>query len=524
MTFTTRIGPIFLTVLCTVLSAVGLNRSCVAGAEHGGEDRQRRFFYNDDGGRAIFLLKGPFHLQQLHAPADVLVGTGVTTLVYCVSDNMANYPSEVASWHDWRRTAYVDKPGNPFQRLYLVTQQLRREGIDPVGVIMERAVEQGLEFIPSLRMNDGHFGQKEPASKHPLTSRFWMENSNLAIVPGSENYPNCVLDFTHEKVRNYRLAQIDEIIQRYAVDGLELDFTRHYQYFPAGRQEPELLTHIVRRARTKLDEKGRKDGRDRILIVRVAHTLERCKSLGCDVPTWITKGLVDYVVPASPDRYFQFDIPLEEFVALAKGTDCRVVASPDSWKATPDMYRAGMCSYYAKGQRDTYLFNFFTPRAQQREYYPFRDEDYALLRDVKSPVTLWGRPKQFGVDRFLRSGRLPLAEVGRAYDIRIFIGEDLAACREAMILNEARLVVTIDGRKDGDELDVALNGQPLPLAGAKNDSPQLGFALVEPLPVVGHNTVSVTLKKLGDPDSDQRPAVTWIDVSADYELTGVEPR
>ena len=104
------------------------------------------------------------------------------------------------------------------------------------------------------------------------------------------------------------------------------------------------------------------------------------------------------------------------------------------------------------------------------------------------------------------------------------MGEDLAACREAMILNEARLIVTIEGRKDGDELDVALNGQPLPLAEAQIDGAQLAFSLVDPLPVVGHNTVSVTLKKLGDPDSDQRPAVTWIEVSTDYELNGVAPR
>jgi len=351
-----------------------------------------------------------------------------------------------------------------------------------------------------------------------------MENQDLAISPGSEVSPYCVLDFTHEEVRDYRRAQIDEIIQRYAVDGLELDFTRHYQYFRPGHQKPELLTEIVRHARTRLDEKSSNDGRERILIVRVAQTLGACSGFGCDVPTWIKEGLVDYVVPSSPDRYFQFDIPLEEFVQLAEGTKCRVVASPDSWKATPDMYRAGMCSYYAKGQRDTYLFNFFTPRAEQRQHYPFREADYTLLRDLQSPVTLWGRPQQFGVDRFLRGGRMPLEEVGKEYDVRIYIGEDLAARREEMILSAARLVVRIDGRKNGDELDVALNGQPLPLAEAKIDGPQISLELTELLPVVGPNTISFTLTKLGEPDSDERPTVTWVEVSTDYELTGVGPR
>ena len=404
MTFTTRIGPIFLAVLCTVLSAAGLSRPDAVGAEHDG--RRARFFFNDDSDRTIFYVKSPFHLRQLHAQADVLVGTGVTTLVYCVGTDMANYPSEIASSHDWRRTAYVDKPGNPYQRLYLVTQQLRQERIDPVEVIMQRAVEQGLEFIPTLRMNDGHFGQKEPATKHPRTSKFWMgkpRSGNRAWVGTLSKL--CARFYAR---KGAKLSTGSDRRNHSAIRGRrswKLDFTRHYQYFPPGRQQPELLTQIVRQARTRLDEKSKPDGRERILMVRVAHTLDRCQSLGCDVSTWIREGLVDYVVPSSPDRYFQFDIPLEEFMALAEGTDCRVVASPDSWKATPDMYRAGICSYYAKGQRDTYLFNFFTPRAEQREHYPYRDADYALLRDLTSPVSLWGRPKQFGVDRFLRGGR-----------------------------------------------------------------------------------------------------------------------
>ena len=32
-----------------------------------------RFFYNDDGDRAVFLLKGPFHERQLQYAVDVLV-------------------------------------------------------------------------------------------------------------------------------------------------------------------------------------------------------------------------------------------------------------------------------------------------------------------------------------------------------------------------------------------------------------------------------------------------------------------
>ena len=502
-----------------------LSRATIAAGEVAAEQSPKsRFFYNDDGDRVIFLLKGPFHETQLYNTVDVLVGTAVTTLVYCVSDDTARYPSEVASGYEWRRTAYVDMPGNAFQRLYLVTQQLRQEGIDPVKVIMERAVRQGLEFVPSLRMNDGHFGQKEPATKHPRTSRFWMENRELAIEPGSDHFPTCVLDFTHEKVRNYRLAQIREIINRYAVDGFEMDFTRHYMFFPSGKQRPELITEMVRKTRGWLDEKTKQDDKRRMLIVRVARSLDCCRVLGCDVPTWVKEGLVDYLVPSSPDRYFTFDLPIEEFIEVAKGTRCRAVASPDSWKATPDMYRAGICNYYAKGQQDTYLFNFFTPRAEQRQYFPFRNEDYALLRDLKGPVTLWGRPKLFGVDHFFRGGgRIALAKPGKNYDVGIYVGEDLAACREAMILKHARLNLKIEGRQDGDQLEIALNGHTLQLGDAELEATSITFDLKEPLPRKGHNTVTVTVKKLADSRRETRPTITWLELATAYDITGVLP-
>jgi len=481
-----------------------------------------RFFFNDDGDRPVFFTKGPVEIRHLQLPVDSLVGTPVTTLVYCVGDNVARYPSEVACQADWRRTAYCDKPGNRFAQLYEVTRQLRLEGIDQIKVIMDRAVEQGLEFVPSLRMNDGHFGQKEVASKHPLTSKFWMDNPELAITPGSERFPDCLLDFTHQKVRKYRLAQIEEIIQRYAVDGIELDFTRHYFFFPAGKERPELLTELVGKTRASLDDKSRQDGKRRMLIVRVAGSLAECRRLGCDVPAWIGQGLVDYVVPSSPNRYFTYDLPINEFADLAQGTLCRVVASPDSWKATPEIYRAGILNYYARGQRDTYLFNFFTARSEQREYFPYRDEDYALLRDLKGPVNLWGRSKHFGSDQFLVGNGITVADSGKPYPVEVYVGEDLPAIHRARFLESARWQVKLDELKPGEEIELTLNGHALPIHSVEGSS--IVFEGKDALPELGRNALAVTLKKFADGRNDQRPKVTWVGLTTQYNVLGVETK
>ena len=125
-----------------------LSRGTIAAGEVATEQSPKaRFFYNDDGDRIIFLLKGPFHETQLYNTVDVLVGTAVTTLVYCVSDDTARYPSEVASGYEWRRTAYVDMPGNAFQRLYLVTQQLRQTYNDLIRGIDTRYPEWRTEVM-----------------------------------------------------------------------------------------------------------------------------------------------------------------------------------------------------------------------------------------------------------------------------------------------------------------------------------------------------------------------------------------
>ena len=478
-----------------------------------------RFFYNDDGDRLVFLLKGPFHKRQLNYPVDVLVGTGVTTLVFCANmgSDQAYYPTKVASTLGWREVENTRR--NPrftyFNRLHEIGTMLRDRKIDVLGTVMRRAAQHGLEFVPSLRMNDTHFLNKVPPLEHPLTGEFWLKNRDLTINGGA-------LDFTHKKVREYRMGQVRELITGYATDGFEMDFTRQPVVFAkgTGRDKANLVTEMVREARALLDRRKRADGRRRFLIVRVPHTLALCQFYGFDLGSWMTDNLVDYVVPASPDRYFQFHMPLGEFLDLAKrtGSGCRVVAGPDSYKASPSMYRAAMANYYTMGQRDTYLFNFFAARAEQRDYYPFRDEDYALLRDLKSPVTLWGRPKHYMSNTWFPGSSVQVKETGKAYKTDIYVGEDLAVCRDENILKSATLRVVMKRLQKDDVLEVALNGQPLALADAKRDGMTIRFELSRRLPKLGNNQVSVTARKFA---SEMRPTVSLVELLTEFNIRGV---
>jgi hypothetical protein len=498
-------------------------------------DLPSRYFYNDDGDRGVFLIKGPFHPRQLEYAVDVLVGTPVTTLVYCshFGSDMAYYPSKVSSALDWRWVENHDRndPYTYFRRVHQIGKYLRENHIDLLAAVKRRAEQLGLEFVPSLRMNDVHFCNNVIPTEHPTTGEFWMKNQDLVIGPEVKwkredlsTWYSKALDFTHEKVREYRMAQAFEVIDGYASDGFEMDFTRNPLFFPPGKAKPELITDMVARARKRLNEAGRKGNKKLFLMVRVPGDMGLCTSVGLDVPRWMNDRLVDYVVVCSTNaRYFSFDIPLEPWIKAAGDRGCRIIASPDSYKATSAIYRAGFANYYAMGQKDTYLFNFFTSRAETREYYPFRDEDYALFRDLKNPVTLFGRPKHFFAEGTFQLGRTyPISrQTGGKTDIRMYVGDDLKACREAMILKQAMLKLVLSGRKAEDKLVLKLNGQPLPMdrTQVQNDQIVLDLAGKDlPLPQMGWNTITIEFQS---ESPDAQAVVTSAELMTEYDLTGV---
>jgi len=445
-----------------------------------------RYFYNDDLDRPFIFYSAPFQMQHLHDVVDVLLGTPVTTLVCNSGDDLPYYPSQVAPGIGWRKTA-LEETDPLYRRRYRVAQEIRAQGVDVLAVIRDRARAKGLEFVPSLRMNDGHFGQRYPPAENPATSKFWWDHQHLALGrsdPSMTGFGRYQLDFTHREVREYRLAMIHELIDGYADDGFEMDFTRHNSYFPRGKARPELITDLVRDARRRLDQRGKRAGRHLPLMVRVlanlspsraatpeekkAHIccpLELSLRTGLDIREWIRAAYIDRLVVADPTRIMGMDRPLDKFLEAARGSACTVYASPETrahraeGKATLEMYRAAWTNYFALGQHGTYVFNFFT------RHWPLTPEDYGLLRDLTSPDTLRGKNKLYVATResFLEPPNLPLPLGGSQRDgsLRILILEDLDSARRQQILKRVLLRLRVEGLREQDQLEVTWNGQPL---------------------------------------------------------------
>jgi len=239
------------------------------------------------------------------------------------------YPTKVASTWGWRHTKYSDKPEwkQRIERCRIATEA----GLDAPRIVGEQARAHGLAFYPSYRMNDAHYCS-DPLY-YPLTGRFWMEHQDAAIgsspVPAYEGYKH-LLNYAREDVRAYRLGIIIEAMDRYAglMDGFELDFNRFQIFFPPGTTEKNapLMTELVARAREHLDKIAREQKRSLKLIARVPPALKNCTWAGLDIEEWMKRRLIDSIMPAQV-MTLAHDMPIDEFVRLAKPAGCEVIGS-----------------------------------------------------------------------------------------------------------------------------------------------------------------------------------------------------
>lgn len=287
---------------------------------------------NLDGDNAFRAETLEESVKLLQEEVDANARVGVKTLAYSIGSGseVLLYPTKVANTWGWQ-----DSPESREARWASRIARNKRNqdaGGDGPGTAGRQAKKNGMYFFPSQRMNDAHYCFSKDPAGYPLTGKFWIDNQDLAIkdspIKAKSEYGH-LLDFTHEKVRNYRLAIAFEAIDRYAdiMDGYELDFTRFQIFFPAGKawERRELLTDLVRKVRAKLDEVGKARGKSYVLIARTPPAPHNCKWSGIDVETWAKEGLVDVIAP-SQMMTMGFEQPIDQFKKMVAGTGVKVYA------------------------------------------------------------------------------------------------------------------------------------------------------------------------------------------------------
>ena len=377
-----------------------------------GDDGQRLLIVSHDQ-QALFVpafviaeeqqLNGQQLERLIRETVDVHVNAKVDIISLCFFARYSTGMPHSRTAQTWKPTPDLfPRPAN--DHLYHALEKLGDR--DRMQIVVDQCHRRGIQCIANLRMNDRHRVTayvKKLYRRHPE----WR----LKSPAGAFSERLGALNFKYSGVREHLLAFTAELLERYDVDGIELDYMRMCHMFEPNetRQHAHLLTEMMRSLRAQLSLAARRRSRGSLLLgVRVPSALAECDILGYDVKAWIREGLVDYVTPAdfwSTD----FVARTEEFVALAKQTPCKVCPSLSPTSSFPSeggylnsaQYRAAANNFYAFGADGLSVYNFFWTWAYQHgnvvaglgTVWPTRSLD--LLTELKDSVACLMGPRQY---------------------------------------------------------------------------------------------------------------------------------
>ena len=343
----------------------------------------------------------------------------------------------------------------------------------PMTVISKLCRRAGMDFFPSVRMNQHYdtdisspsYGRLRREHPELLIGRVGEELAKPSIEWGIRTGKN----YAFPEVRSYMSSVIVELVERFDVDGIELDFMRHPAFFriEEAYSNRYLMTDLVRYVRGRMDEIGTKKGRPLDLIARVPPTLGDCARIGLDVQEWIKEDLVDVLIAGGGFR--PFEMPIREFVEAAEGTNCQVYGCLEALRPTVDRLtmRAVAARYWSSGVDGLYLFNFNNMSGDWK-----RD----VLGNLVDKEALAWLDKRYEMDKSARFrptsqlhlsflNAIPQAQTplvpettlsGRGAVLRMDIADDLEGAKARCALG-----LMFDNLGDGDVVEVSLNSMPL---------------------------------------------------------------
>lgn len=320
---------------------------------------------------------------------DAYAGTDVREMMFNVNARFTGYRSKV--WSTWwegydpdgnHGKAMTDRfMGNvPPNRLHLLRNfyLLDKRGIDPYARWLDRCRVVGISPWVSMRMNDMHHLQM-PLTKRREVLAAAQPQQHVGRYRQCMTYQDSAPDYGVPEVFDHAMALVNELAERYDMDGLELDFSRHFTYLQPHRGvvDQSVMTRFVRMTRDIIRSAKDNFGRDMKLCVKVPSDERVSRWLGLDAIAWAREGLVDYIVPTPVWHTIDFGMAIDEWKRLLDGTgvllggalEPRIKPYPRyPWPAkrssqgltvNAELARGAAAQYLHQGADRIYLMNFF---------------------------------------------------------------------------------------------------------------------------------------------------------------------
>lgn len=365
------------------------------------------------------------------------------------------------------------------RRKYENLRQMIKEHGGPVTVIAQLCHEAGMAFFPSVRMNE-HYDMEESA---PNYGRLRRDHPELCIGRPGESIPHGSLEWGIRTGLNYALPAVRahmtriifELIERFDIDGIELDFMRHPAFFRLAEayQYRYLMTDFVYGVRNKLDEVSQKRGKHLDLAVRVPPTLSDSKRIGLDAEAWIKNGMVDMLIAGG--GFIPFEMPIREWTETAEGTGCKIYGCFEGLRPllNEKSLRALALRYWDAGVNGIYFFNYYSMSNEWKQN---------VLSQLAAPTVLSRLSKSYELDHSNRHqptsqlgysflNAIPAAQLpiqfeqtfyDRAVPLRLDIADDVASAAADGALNRCVLSLGFEGLTAEDTFEIQLNQGQIP--------------------------------------------------------------
>jgi hypothetical protein len=437
--------------------------------------------YNDDGWSSYMRYPAPMSPEDVvRVTVGPVIGTAVRVYQFCsLGGHAVNYNSaflpRVGEMMDKVDTIHV-------WRMRETLRHLQALGTDPLHIVAKACRENGIACQFSLRMNDAHhtYRRGDGSWYFPELRSPWFDQHKDALLG------NGTLDYAHADVHAYRKNQIQEILGRYAVDGIDLDFTRFKPFFKPGREKADMprMVDLVRELHSMTKKAGK------TLSARFEYDPKSCIASGLDVESMLAEGLFDQITLGCVGDHLP-DAPADWWIERAHKTGCRVYPGMEGqlhWLVAPggggtgthpaadgvhDGYgppslaymRAVAAVHYAAGADGVSLFNFTCADGPfSREAFTELADPQALrFKDKQYVAAVWPWDTAIYIAQWTSRFRLGSTDKSAAYKLRIT--DDVEAARRLGLEPRALLTLDLMGINRITDLDVRINGTPLDWTG-----------------------------------------------------------
>lgn len=263
--------------------------------------RKRKVVFDNDGGDVFYYSQDTLPEDLLASRTVPALDAGVDTYVYTTGwgFGIGLHKSNVGSTLVTKRGIAKDNKTGDFLK----------KGTDCLRITSEYVKKKGTEFFWGMRMNDTHDAGYDHI--HMEGNRFKEENPEVMFGKGIKHGAVTAVDYASEKVRDFAVSYIMDVVDRYAVDGVFLDFFRHPIFFrsnamgeKATLEEMAMMTDFMKNVLEAMNQRRLRDNKYYLIAIRVPDSMDYALDIGLDIETWLKNGYADLLIVSS---YLQFN-------------------------------------------------------------------------------------------------------------------------------------------------------------------------------------------------------------------------